>query len=96
MTNQRHHPVYVYSKDGRTLIKTDQIRCTERNLENTYWDRITRPIALPEFIEGNAKGTIRRIDGQYYRKGTRRQANPITKDEETGVVTRWMEGKPIK
>jgi hypothetical protein len=74
----RHAPVYVYDEVRKTLLKTEQIRCFEYNAPNTYWDRIITPITLPEFIEGNAKGTIRRIDGQLYRRATARQAYPIT------------------
>lgn len=67
------------------MVKTDQIRCIEPDQFNTYWDRIMQPLTLPEFIEGNAKGTIRRFNGQYYRKGKLRQESPTLIRDEQGT-----------
>jgi hypothetical protein len=67
-------------------------------MDNRWWLELKgHEITLPEFIEGRARGTIRQLNGSYYRveskydhiKPNGGPHNKITMNGATGGITHW-------
>ena len=67
---------YRWDNKSNSMVPNGYSSCDGKII--TYWREIKEPLTWAEYIEGNAKGTIRIIRGKNHRRLWKRPQEPLT------------------